>query len=34
MNDDGKPELLSEEEFQRLEPMLPMLEDQFFDELD
>ena len=34
MNDDGKPELLSEEEFQRLEPMLPILEDQFFDELD
>jgi len=34
MNDDGEPELLSEEEFQRLEPMLPMLEDQFFDELD
>ena len=34
INDDGKPELLSEEEFQRLEPMLPMLEDQFFDELD
>ena len=34
MNDDGKPELLSEEEFERLEPMLPMLEDQFFDELD
>jgi hypothetical protein len=34
MNDDGKPELLSEEEFQRLEPMLPMLEDQFFDDLD
>ena len=34
MNGDGKPELLSEEEFQRLEPMLPMLEDQFFDELD
>ncbi|MEG4091428.1 DUF3727 domain-containing protein [Microcoleus sp. Pol12B4] len=34
MDEDGKPELLSEEEFQRLEPMLPMLEDQFFDELD
>lgn len=34
MDDEGKPELLSEEEFQRLEPMLPMLEDQFFDELD
>lgn len=34
MNDDGQPELLSEEEFERLEPMLPMLEDQFFDELD
>jgi Protein of unknown function (DUF3727)/Protein of unknown function (DUF1292) len=34
INDDGKPELLSEEEFQRLEPLLPMLEDQFFDELE
>jgi uncharacterized protein YrzB (UPF0473 family) len=34
MNDDGKPELLSEEEFQKLEPLLPMLEDQFFDELE
>jgi hypothetical protein len=34
INDDGQPELLSEEEFQRLEPLLPMLEDQFFDELE
>lgn len=34
MNAGGEPELLSEEEFRRLEPMLPMLEDQFFDELD
>jgi hypothetical protein len=34
INDDGKPELLSEEEFQKLEPLLPMLEDQFFDELE
>ena len=34
INDDGQPELLSEEEFQRLEPLLPMLEDQVFDELE
>ena len=34
INDDGQPELLSEEEFQKLEPLLPMLEDQFFDELE
>jgi len=34
INDDGQPELLSEEEFQRLEPLLPMLEDQFFAELE
>jgi uncharacterized protein YrzB (UPF0473 family) len=34
MNDDGQPELLSPEEFQKLEPLLPMLEDQFFDDLE
>ncbi|HLO52241.1 MAG TPA: DUF3727 domain-containing protein [Kamptonema sp.] len=34
MNADGKPELLSAEEFEKLEPLLPMLEDQFFDELE
>lgn len=34
MSDDGKPELLSPEEYQKLEPLLPMLEDQFFDELE
>ncbi len=34
MNDDGQPELLSPEEFQKLEPLLPRLEDQFFDDLE
>jgi hypothetical protein len=34
MSDDGKPELLSPEEYQKLEPLLPMLEDQFFDDLE
>ncbi|MGL5062831.1 MAG: DUF3727 domain-containing protein [Microcoleus sp.] len=34
MGDDGKPELLSPEEYQKLEPLLPMLEDQFFDDLE
>ncbi len=34
MNRDGQPELLSAEEFQKLEPLLPVLEDQFFDDLD
>ncbi|CBN58275.1 DUF3727 domain-containing protein [Kamptonema animale CS-326] len=34
MNEAGKPELLSAEEFEKLEPLLPMLEDQFFDELE
>jgi hypothetical protein len=29
----GEPVLLSPEEFQKIEPMLPMLEDQLFDEL-
>lgn len=30
----GTPELLSVEEFQRLEPMLSLLEEQFFDDLE
>lgn len=35
MRPDGTPELLSEEEFQRLEPLLPMLEEELLiDELD
>ncbi|MGE5659434.1 MAG: DUF3727 domain-containing protein [Actinomycetota bacterium] len=34
MNAEGEPELLSEEEFRKLEPMLPMLEDQFFDDME
>lgn len=34
INDQGQPQLLSAEEFQKLEPMLPMLEDQFFNELE
>jgi len=34
INAEGKPELLSAEEFEKLEPLLPMLEDQFFDELE
>ncbi|MBD2039299.1 DUF3727 domain-containing protein [Microcoleus sp. FACHB-672] len=36
INDDGEPELLSPEEFQKLEPMLPalegLIEDRLFDE--
>ncbi len=31
MDADGVPNLLSPEEFQKIEPMLPMLEDQLFD---
>ena len=34
MGDDGKPILLSPEELKRLEPMLPMIEDQLFDVLE
>ncbi len=30
----GNPQLLSPEELKRLEPMLPMIEDQLFDELE
>jgi hypothetical protein len=31
LDDEGQPHLLSAEEFKKLEPMLPMLEDQLFD---
>ncbi|KGF71461.1 hypothetical protein DO97_19490 [Neosynechococcus sphagnicola sy1] len=31
---DGQPQLLSPEEMEKLEPLLPMLEDQLFDELE
>ena len=34
MNDQSEPILLTPEEFEKLEPMLPMIEDQLFDELD
>jgi uncharacterized protein YrzB (UPF0473 family) len=34
MKSHGKAELLSDEERERIEPLLPMLEDQLFDELD
>lgn len=34
MNANGQPQLLSPEEFERIEPMLPMLEDQLFDEVE
>lgn len=34
LDEAGQPQLLSEEEMQKLEPLLPMLEDQLFDELD
>jgi uncharacterized protein YrzB (UPF0473 family) len=34
MKSNGKAELLSDEERERIEPLLPMLEDQLFDELD
>jgi hypothetical protein len=34
LDEDGVPHLLSPEEMQKLEPLLPMLEDQLFDELD
>lgn len=32
-DDQGQPRLLSSEELQKLEPLLPMIEDQLFDEL-
>jgi Protein of unknown function (DUF3727) len=34
IDENGKPQLLSPEEMQKLEPMLPSLEDQLFDALD
>jgi Protein of unknown function (DUF3727)/Protein of unknown function (DUF1292) len=34
VDDDGQPQILSPEELKRLEPLLPMLEDQLFDELE
>jgi Protein of unknown function (DUF3727) len=34
MGNDGKPILLSPEELKRLEPLLPMIEDQLFDVLE
>jgi hypothetical protein len=34
LDDEGQPHLLSQEEFKKLEPMLPMLEDQLFDALE
>jgi hypothetical protein len=34
LDDSGQPKLLSPEELKRLEPMLPMIEDQLFDALD
>ncbi|MEB3295756.1 MAG: DUF3727 domain-containing protein [Synechococcales bacterium] len=34
LDDNGKPHLLSQDELKRLEPMLPMIEDQLFDALE
>lgn len=34
MEADGQPQLLSPEEFQKIEPMLSMIEDQLFDEME
>ena len=33
-NDRGEPQLLSGEELQKIEPLLPLIEDQLFDDLD
>jgi len=33
-NERGEPQLLSSEELQRIEPLLPLIEDQLFDDLD
>ncbi len=33
LDDQGQPQLLSPEEFQKIEPLLPMIEDQLFDDL-
>lgn len=34
LNDDGQPELLSPEELEKIEPMLPMIEDQLLDQFE
>ncbi len=34
LDENGQPQLLSEAEMEKLEPLLPMLEDQLFEELD
>lgn len=34
LDDDGEPHLLSQEELKKIEPLLPMLEDQLFDEME
>jgi Protein of unknown function (DUF3727)/Protein of unknown function (DUF1292) len=34
VDENGNPQILSPEELKRLEPLLPMLEDQLFDELE
>jgi hypothetical protein len=34
VDENGNPQILSAEELKRLEPLLPMLEDQLFDELE
>jgi hypothetical protein len=34
LDEQGQPQLLSEDEMVKLEPLLPMIEDQLFDELD
>lgn len=34
LDEDGEPHLLSQEELKKIEPMLPMLEDQLFDEME
>lgn len=34
LDDNGEPHLLSQEELKKIEPLLPMLEDQLFDEME
>lgn len=34
LDENGDPHLLSQEELKRIEPMLPMIEDQLFDEME
>ncbi|BAS54566.1 MULTISPECIES: DUF3727 domain-containing protein [Leptolyngbya] len=34
LDDNGNPHLLSQEELKKIEPMLPMIEDQLFDEME